>query len=624
MLKIILICFSIGLIFQTTFGQHCIPTAIVFSTQTQVDNFATDYPGCTVIDGNVGITGDDISNLDGLTQITQILGSVQIIHSNSLTNIVGLNNVSQIGGFLKIENNYILNNINGFLGLLTLGGDLSIKDDGLTTISGFSNLSTIGGNVLIADEGLSNLTGFSNLTTIDGNMNINENNLSDVSGFLNLNSIGGTLHISGSEYYHNLSGLTNLTTIGGSLEIQVPGYFNITGLTNLIRIGNTFQLFCQAIINISGLNNLKKIGANLILGYGFVNSNSLFGFNHLDSIYGNFTINQNGPIGIDVSHFNNIKYIGNSINFQGALTNLGQFVNIDTIYGSLTIFANPVISDLTNFEFIKKINEGLSINNNNVLTSITGFQNLESVNDFGIGNQNFLSDISGFDHPMNITHSLSISGNPFLSNCSVEGICDNVWKTNVFSIFDNNNTGCASKSQVQQSCPPLPDADGDGIPDITDNCPNVSNPTQSDTNNNGIGDACDTTDTDSDGIIDLLDNCKYIPNPDQADDNNNGIGNVCEDGDSDEIPDVVDNCPTVNNPHQTDLNNNGIGDACEVFPKTGINTSTPKSELHLSNGSLFIDNPEKGIIFKAYNGNCYVLRATGNSNPQFILVPCPQ
>jgi hypothetical protein len=38
---------------------------------------------------------------------------------------------------------------------------------------------------------------------------------------------------------------------------------------------------------------------------------------------------------------------------------------------------------------------------------------------------------------------------------------------------------------------PLPDADGDGIPDDEDNCPFVPNPDQCDENSNGVGDACE-------------------------------------------------------------------------------------------------------------------------------------
>ncbi|RJG41889.1 chitinase [Motilimonas pumila] len=37
------------------------------------------------------------------------------------------------------------------------------------------------------------------------------------------------------------------------------------------------------------------------------------------------------------------------------------------------------------------------------------------------------------------------------------------------------------------------DSDGDGISDEVDNCPNVANPDQKDTDNNGVGDACETS-----------------------------------------------------------------------------------------------------------------------------------
>ena len=39
---------------------------------------------------------------------------------------------------------------------------------------------------------------------------------------------------------------------------------------------------------------------------------------------------------------------------------------------------------------------------------------------------------------------------------------------------------------------PIHDADGDGIADASDNCPNDFNPAQSDINDNGIGDLCDS------------------------------------------------------------------------------------------------------------------------------------
>jgi hypothetical protein len=41
-----------------------------------------------------------------------------------------------------------------------------------------------------------------------------------------------------------------------------------------------------------------------------------------------------------------------------------------------------------------------------------------------------------------------------------------------------------------------PDSDGDQIPDNSDNCPDVANPDQEDTNNNGVGDVCECQGTD--------------------------------------------------------------------------------------------------------------------------------
>jgi hypothetical protein len=61
------------------------------------------------------------------------------------------------------------------------------------------------------------------------------------------------------------------------------------------------------------------------------------------------------------------------------------------------------------------------------------------------------------------------------------------------------------------------DADGDGIGDICDNCPNNANPDQEDTDEDGTADACD--------------NCSNTFNPNQADTyppQGNGVGDACE------------------------------------------------------------------------------------------------
>jgi hypothetical protein len=78
---------------------------------------------------------------------------------------------------------------------------------------------------------------------------------------------------------------------------------------------------------------------------------------------------------------------------------------------------------------------------------------------------------------------------------------------------------------------PVADGDSDGVADAADNCPTVANPDQTDSNGNGLGDACDgvsPTDTDGDGVPNATDNCPTIANPDQADVDNDGQGDVCD------------------------------------------------------------------------------------------------
>ena len=75
----------------------------------------------------------------------------------------------------------------------------------------------------------------------------------------------------------------------------------------------------------------------------------------------------------------------------------------------------------------------------------------------------------------------------------------------------------------------------------------------------------DPPDTDGDGILDDTDNCAEVVNPDQLDSDGDGQGDACDsDKDGDGKDNDQDNCPDKSNSGQEDADEDGLGDACET------------------------------------------------------------
>jgi hypothetical protein len=159
------------------------------------------------------------------------------------------------------------------------------------------------------------------------------------------------------------------------------------------------------------------------------------------------------------------------------------------------------------------------------------------------------------------------------------------------NLSDSDNDG------IGDACDQCPndsrnDEDHDGLCYAMDNCPIIANSDQSDADNDMQGDACDL-DADNDSILDdgdnsgvvgdhrctggvtqgCDDNCRLISNPNQADGERNAQGEVLGDG----VGDACDNCPAVINASQSDNDQDGAGDLCDCDDDNdGFNDPPPE------------------------------------------------
>jgi OOP family OmpA-OmpF porin len=136
-----------------------------------------------------------------------------------------------------------------------------------------------------------------------------------------------------------------------------------------------------------------------------------------------------------------------------------------------------------------------------------------------------------------------------------------------------------------------PDADGDGIPDNVDKCPDVAEDKDGDHDDDGCPEP--DKDTDGDGVLDRIDACVDVPGPAEYD--------GCPDRDGDQIPDNVDKCPDDPGPPETDR----IRIKGNILYETGQAVIQKQSYKILDDvAKVLLQNPDVGpVLIEGHTDN---------------------
>jgi hypothetical protein len=215
MKKIILLIAIFQICQSVAFSQGCppAPQGVAFYSQSSINDFQTNYPGCTQIEGAVVISGPDITNLNGLSMVTSVAGQLQIAANTNLTDLSGLEKLTFIGNYLEIYSN-----------------------NSLTSIQALNQLTYVGGPLYINfNNSLTSLAGLEKLTQVNGNLGIAYNPaLKSLSGLQNIRSIGGYLSIGGNNALTNITDLKNVFSISGDLAVYYnPALASLHGLDSI-------------------------------------------------------------------------------------------------------------------------------------------------------------------------------------------------------------------------------------------------------------------------------------------------------------------------------------------------------------------------------------------------------
>ncbi len=342
---VLLICFISNSRAQVCTGN------IKLETQSDVDNFNINYPSCTELEGNLLITGNDITDISPLVQLNKVIGDFEVVNCQ---NLVSINDTElNVIGSIRIIENESLNDIHGFNSTDSLKTLYIFENPVLNIVAGFDDLKVASDSLHVdSNDSLEIIPSFKNIDFIN-HLHIDRNSkLESVIGFNDLDSIN-LLEIFSVPIIDGFNALIKGGTIliSGTDIIKIEGFNNVERIAGGLWLANIIQ---EEPIEI--FNKVKTIGFNLTLSVQGGEFNSLL---QLEEV-------QSNHINILNCNFQNLDFLSNMKRMGG----FKPFIRIDDCPNLTDISGLDGIDPETVNWFRIRRNENLSICHSDLVCAV--------------------------------------------------------------------------------------------------------------------------------------------------------------------------------------------------------------------------------------------------------------
>ena len=429
-----------------------------------------------------------ITNLDGFYGLRGY-NTMYIDNNSALENIDGLSNIPAIGGSIRLTSNSSLQNLNGISHLVSMQS-LALVNTTFTSIDELSNLDTVRSLRIDYNSRLENLAGLVNLQSanfirIAGNEVLSDccgiypalvasnanlevwsnptfcSSANDIRNFCSTTSCPGNVFLNSQAAVDafDCQNAAGSIIIGGDTSSDI---YDLSPLSGLHTIGEFLQIKNNPnLTSLEGLNALETVGSYLSITDNVELSEccGLYPLISNDGVGGDITMSGN-PLACnsesellascaaalctdditlhsqeEVDAFGPCSYYDGSITIRGDdITNLSAFDDLEEITGDLVIESNANLLILEGFDNLSVIGGNLEINYNDQLATVNAFATLESID----GTLYFIRN-NGLSNIQILSNSFAIGALYIIQNASLTNLDGLYGLEELGSIYFDNN-----------------------------------------------------------------------------------------------------------------------------------------------------------------------------------------